>query len=251
MMRSTGENPFEVTSVPRHRRNAGTDARAEAALSRAELAGVAAELRVSRCAPGTARARAGTLLATLRSLGSSSSETIDTISDHFGPRLEVLARYRQSSTAAHDLEMLIRDELREFQFGEDPRITLAGRIAWVQSAQAQPLALALHELTINALKFGALSQRGGQLQITWAVIAGELRIEWSETAVAVTQQARRHYGVGRAMIEQELPDRLDARTSFVLLPGGLNCQIAFPLDVSGGASRGVGASANVDQTLLQ
>ncbi|MGY2734061.1 hypothetical protein [Sphingomonas sp. UYP23] len=233
--------------MTRHRRTAERAGHAENSVLRAEVAALRAQLEA-------ADARSATLLSTIRSLFArtvDSGGTIDSIAGHFDARLMVLARFKQDPSGSHDLEMLIRDALREFHFGEDPRIVITGRIAWLQQAQAQPLALALHELVTNALKFGALSRRGGRLHISWAVVADELWFEWNETGVSVEPSMTAHHGVGRAVIEQTLPDTLDAHTRFVLRPGGLQCHIAFPLVAHYDVPRPRGAGCAPDLSSLQ
>ena len=92
------------------------------------------------------------------------------------------------------------------------------------------LALAVHELATNSVKFGALSGGGGRLAVRWSIAAEEprrLSIEWIETGVAVVAAAPIHSGFGREYIEQALPYQLDATTSFELRPGGLTCRISL------------------------
>lgn len=240
--------------MARHRLNAAREPYCETASLRAELADVKAQLRASRFSLGEERERAARLVTTIRSIFAhslSSGATTDTIADHFSARLDVLARYQRASTEANDLEMLIRDELREFQFGEDPRIAISGPLTWVQPGQAHALGLALHELITNALKFGALSCREGRLEITWAVVAGELWLDWVETGLAVPQDTSHHEGFGRVLIEQELPEQIDARTSFELCPAGLRCQIAFALESNPVATRHTGVNILYSATILQ
>ena len=218
--------------MARHRMSLECAPFAETAGLRADLAEVKAQLRAARSALDDERDRAAQLITTIRSIVSQSPASggpADTIADHFAARLDVLARYHRHPRESHDLEMLIRDELREFQFGWDPRITIGGQITWVQPAQAQALALAFHELIINALKFGALSHPGGKLQIAWVVATSELRLDWTETGGAVEQNVAHHHGFGRELIEQALPDQLGARTHFALRADGLHCRIGLPL----------------------
>ncbi|WP_140850875.1 sensor histidine kinase [Sphingomonas glacialis] len=233
--------------MTRHRMTAERAGHAENAVLRAEVAALRAQL-------DAADAHSATLLSTIRSLFARTVEsggTIESIAGHFDARLVVLARFQQDTSGSHDLEMLIRDALREFHFGEDPRIVITGRIAWLQHAQAQPMALALHELVTNALKFGALSRHDGRLHISWVVVAGELWLEWNETGVPVEPSTAAHHGVGRALIEQTLPDTLDAHTRFVLRPGGLQCHITFPLLAQYDVPRHLGANGLTDLSSLQ
>ncbi|WP_010184942.1 sensor histidine kinase [Sphingomonas sp. PAMC 26605] len=221
---------------------------------RSELAAIKLRLDSATIALRRENERSGALLATLRSLfshGVAFDGTNETIADHFRGRLETLARYHHNPTTTYDLEMLIREELRDFQFGEDARITLAGRITSLQHAEAQALGLAVHELVTNALKFGALSHRAGRLDIGWSVVAGELRLEWTESGTPGETVRAHHYGVGRDVIEQALPNLLAAQTSFALHPDGLRCQISFML--KGGWETRVRTAINVlpEQSRLQ
>jgi two-component sensor histidine kinase len=212
--------------------------RAELAAVQAQLDAVTLELRSDReresALRGELQRRARNVLAIIRSVFSrtvASGGAMEDVADHFRGRLEVLARYQQSRisrpTGTLDLEMMIRDELHDFQFGDDPRITIAGSPTALHHDQAQSLGLALHELVTNALKFGALAHAAGRLRIGWSVADGMLSLHWREAGVAVLAVAPLHYGFGREVIEQGLPYQLGATTAFTLRPGGLHCTIGF------------------------
>ncbi len=68
-----------------------------------------------------------------------------------------------------DLAEVIRLELRAYAAGQDGRVTIAGPSVALSFDRVQVLALALHELTTNAVKYGALKEETGQPQIRWAV----------------------------------------------------------------------------------
>lgn len=87
------------------------------------------------------------------------------------------------------------------------RFEIDGPQAWVNAQTALGLAMALHELGTNAIKYGALSVPAGQVTISWSVDDdGEgqtLNFDWTERngppVVAPTRQ-----GFGSRMIQQVL-----------------------------------------------
>jgi two-component sensor histidine kinase len=105
----------------------------------------------------------------------------------------------------------------------------------VRSVSVQALAMALHELTTNAMKYGALGQKSGRLNIRWWAAAEKgspwINIDWKETGVDTGRPAVRKPGggSGRRLIEEALPYQFGARTTFAIEPDGLHCTIALPL----------------------
>lgn len=201
-----------------------------------------AELQASRDREAVLRGelqhRVRNTLAIVRSIFSRTVEaggSLEHVADHFRGRLEAIARHQffpsAEPHATTDFEQLVRDELFAFRFGDDDRIEVEGPETRLALDAARLLGLAVHELVTNSLKFGALSIESGRARIaaTWSVSKRGLRFEWSESGVPalVAKPARR--GFGREFIEQALPYQLDATTLFELRPGGLFCEIEFPL----------------------
>ena len=64
-----------------------------------------------------------------------------------------------------------------------PTIVLNGDDLAVPAQMVSPMALVIHELATNAAKYGALSEPGGQVTISWSAgeAAAPLVIEWRET----------------------------------------------------------------------
>jgi two-component system CheB/CheR fusion protein len=98
----------------------------------------------------------------------------------------------------------------------------------------QALAMALHELTTNAVKYGALGRKNARLNISWRVRAESgspwIFVDWKESGVeAAASNGPRGIGNGRRLIEDALPYQFGARTSFVIEPDGVRCTIALPL----------------------
>ena len=99
----------------------------------------------------------------------------------------------------------------------------------------QLLALALHELATNALKYGALKGANGRLNVTWQVLdrtgKPHLELTWVESGVELDEQkagSLRH-GFGRELLEQAIPYQLDATTRFELLKDGMRWWLDMPL----------------------
>ncbi|WP_230168979.1 PAS domain-containing protein [Roseomonas sp. CECT 9278] len=82
--------------------------------------------------------------------------------------------------------------------GRAIRIAGSGRIQ-VEAPQAQALVLALHELATNAVRHGALSRPGGEVDTTWSLGEdGIAHFEWRESGgppVSPPNAERRGFGV--------------------------------------------------------
>src|SRR6185369_10563341 len=63
--------------------------------------------------------------------------------------------------------------------GGSAECTIEGPEVLLTVRQVTPLGLVLHELTTNAVKYGAWAHHG-RIDVTWRVADGRLRIEWSE-----------------------------------------------------------------------
>jgi PAS domain S-box-containing protein len=92
----------------------------------------------------------------------------------------------------------------------------------VAPRSAVTLALALHELAINAVKYGALSD-GGRVAVTCTVdrTADHLGLSWLESGgPAVSVPTRR--GFGSRILEQALPTELQGTVALDYRPAGLS-----------------------------
>jgi two-component sensor histidine kinase len=147
-------------------------------------------------------------------------------------RLGALARVQDMlmrvPDAGADLMELASAEFLAQGVPED-RVTLAGPSVPLSGNVAASLALALHELTTNAIKFGALSAAHGRVAVAWDENErdGFLRLEWREAGVPILLTAPRAHGFGVELLENTLPYEFGARTSVELAPGGLVCVIEF------------------------
>lgn len=178
-------------------------------------------------------------LAVVRSIAARTAESATDMDDflmHFGGRLDAYARAEAALTRNPDVSLnladLIHDEFLVAAGGdvadiEGPEVRLSGAVA-------ETVALLIHELVTNALKFGALAAAGGRVRIRWEVETGEagrtLVLEWQESGVPVLDPAPARRGFGRRLIEEALPYELNARSELRFSPGGARARIEFPLD---------------------
>jgi two-component system, chemotaxis family, CheB/CheR fusion protein len=109
----------------------------------------------------------------------------------------------------------------------DERIAIAGPPVILHEKAAETLALAIHELATNAVKYGALAKSGGMLDVQWAIRNGPVVLEWRETGIGPTP-SKAGRGYGRELIEVALPFALGARTRFDLSEAGVYCCIELP-----------------------
>lgn len=161
--------------------------------------------------------------------------SIDTFLAQFGSRLQALA-------ASHDLLVheswygaslgeLIRSQLSSYLDGAVVQVTIEGPAIALKPEAAQNLGLALHELAINAAKFGALSVPTGRVSITWtrreSVADNALELDWRER-LGPKVKTRRKKGFGSMVIERNLVRALDAEVNLDFDPDGLHCHIVIP-----------------------
>ena len=160
----------------------------------------------------------------------------------FGDRLAALARAQGLLSRLDEWDRVTFDELIRSELsvldGDGDRVTLEGPTGVaLRSSTVQTFALALHELTTNALKYGALGQPQGRLEVRWRMERTEqdgrpwLHVEWRESRVAMPAEGTRLQGggSGRELIERALPYQLGARTTYAMGADGIRCTIALPV----------------------
>lgn len=170
-----------------------------------------------------------------------SSESVNSFATAIEGRLTAISRAHSLLTEAGkadcSLDMITRTELAPYGGGVE-RVTISGGDIALTPKAGMMIAMAIHELTTNAAKFGALSTTAGRLSVTWEVAGppGQpmLGIRWVESGGPLVQPPTRR-GFGTIVIERVLADDFDAEVARKFLPSGLECLIDIPLTSEVGA----------------
>lgn len=110
-------------------------------------------------APGELRHRLNSTLAMLRVIIQKSAETKRDLPDyvaHLEDRLEAIARAQHAADARGgvDLQGLLSEELLYYNILDGDQLSLQGPLVLLEPRAGQVLALAIHELAVNAIEHG-------------------------------------------------------------------------------------------------
>lgn len=148
--------------------------------------------------------------------------------------------------ASADLRTLLQGELAAFLDGGTggQRAALDGPVVALPAGAAQPLAMALHELATNAVKYGALSAPSSSVSVSWQLEGGStgtLRLCWVEAGGPLVVGPPKRRGFGSRVLDGTVRGQLGGTVSLVWKPAGLVCDIELPLARE--ARSGVGTAA--------
>ncbi len=126
------------------------------------------------------------------------------------------------------LEQIARVVLNVTEDGSG-RIRISGPRVMLPPKEALAVTMALHELCTNAMKYGALSNEVGRVDIEWSRSAGpRLRLAWRESGGPRVSSPKRR-GFGSRLLERSLAADLDGEVQLAFEPSGLACLIDAPL----------------------
>ncbi|SMF77047.1 HWE histidine kinase domain-containing protein [Allosphingosinicella indica] len=123
-------------------------------------------------------------------------------------RIHALARAHNQITQDHwgpaPLRGLIEAEVAAFLAGRADRVEMEGPAVLLNPQAYSTLALVIHELVTNSIKYGGLSD-SGRAKIKWRRdAAGDLLIDWRELGGPPVQAPSRR-GFGTTIIERSIP----------------------------------------------
>lgn len=142
---------------------------------------------------------------------------------------EALARDRWEGV---QLTELLRTTFAPHEQGGESRFERSGPAVLLPVEAVLPLAMTLHELVTNAVKYGPLSADAGRVALSWTVRAADekrmLELSWIERGgPRVEPPASR--GFGSALIENGVRYELGGSARLSFEPGGVRCDLRIPL----------------------
>lgn len=163
------------------------------------------------------------------------SGSIDDFADTYLGRIHALtAAYSLLSDESWQhvsLATLLSEELAPFRAAERDNVSLSGPEVRLTPRAALALGMAIHELTTNAVKYGALSVPEGNVAVTWHLVpvsdGEELVLRWTESeGPAVVPPSRR--GFGTVLIERGLRQDMAADVQIRFASRGVEATVRAP-----------------------
>lgn len=145
----------------------------------------------------------------------------------FESRLVALARVHGvlhgESLRPVNIRKVVEQAISPFQRRDRHAIDCEGPDFDLDGRKCVPLALAIHELCTNAVKYGALSVPDGKVHVRWSIEPGSFDFEWCERGGPQVQPPRKT-GFGTRMLERALSRELATDIRLEFAPDGVCCR---------------------------
>ena len=148
----------------------------------------------------------------------------------FSVRLNALAHAQdiltQGATSSADLKQIVESSL-DIHDKTKKRFIISGPPVSLSPQTALSMALALHELSTNAVKYGALSSKNGIVEINWTINKDEFRFSWREKGGPTVSQPTK-LSFGSKLIKRLLPARFNGHAELDYAPEGFSFELTAP-----------------------
>lgn len=161
-----------------------------------------------------------------------STSNIDEFYEAFVGRIVSLANTHSLLTEAvwqtAPLREIIEKELSPYRDDSEERVVIEGPPVELPSEVAVPIGMAIHELTTNATKYGALSVSTGRVAIRWTAepdLEGiRLKLTWTESGGPKVTPPKKQ-GFGSRLLHRVLTTQLHAHVEMSYERSGLRVSI--------------------------
>ncbi|WP_230531890.1 PAS domain-containing protein [Microvirga roseola] len=178
-------------------------------------------------------------LATVQAIVGSTARTASSIDEFyqgFVGRIVSLARTHNLLTEdlwqKAALEDLVQTELGPYEDEARNQVLVEGPHVELPSEAAVPIGMAIHELTTNAAKHGALSTFGGKVEVSWRIEPGGergvLHFSWTERGGPRVSLPTRQ-GFGSRLLQRVLTAQLQADVKMDFQEEGLRFTMVMPI----------------------
>jgi PAS domain S-box-containing protein len=179
---------------------------------------------------GEAEHRVKNVLATVQAtIHLTQADTPELLKQAIEGRIQALANvhalFVKSRWTGAELRSLVMQEILPYTERREKRIKVDGPALFLETNTAQTMAVAVHELTTNAAKYGALSVPEGRVEIAWSHEAGQpLVLRWTEAGGPAVKPPTRK-GFGTRVMEAMVQSQLNGKIRFDWRSEGLVCEI--------------------------
>jgi two-component sensor histidine kinase len=176
-----------------------------------------------------------TVIQAMLNQSAASAENASDFAETFRRRVAGLARSTDlmiaNATQGVNLMELVKNQLKPFTPADADRVRITGPAVLLDPQASQTLGMALHELSTNATKYGALANETGIVSLSWVTAGEDLNLVWRESRATIDKDAiaASRKGFGSVVLERMLGMALDAKLDFVVHDDGIEWRVTIPL----------------------
>ncbi len=176
-----------------------------------------------------------TVIQAMLNQSAASAENASDFAETFRKRVAGLARSTDlmiaNATQGVNLMELAKNQLKPFTPADAERVRITGPAVLLDPQASQTLGMALHELSTNATKYGALANETGIVSLSWVASGEDLNLVWRESQAAIDKNAiaASRKGFGSVVLERMLGMALDAKLDFAVHDDGIEWRVRIPL----------------------
>ncbi|WP_456798604.1 PAS domain S-box protein [Bradyrhizobium sp. USDA 4473] len=161
----------------------------------------------------------------------SQSDTSEGLKEVISGRIQAMANvhslFVETRWIGAEVSAIAKQELAPYLDEHGAQVRMDGLQTVLEPTAAQAIAVVLHELATNAIKYGALSNKRGRIELDWSrADDGQLVLRWIELGGPRVKVPQRK-GFGSRLIEGTI-NPLGGKVLFDWRAEGLVCQIAVP-----------------------
>lgn len=182
--------------------------------------------------------RSKNLLAIIQSIASQTGRYAPTIAiflARFRGRIQSLASSQDLVTSSNwrgaDLYDLVLGQVARYTPAPERAIVFVGQRPWLTPNAALHIGLALHELAVNSVSYGALSRPDGSVTVT-SRLTGDtepmLSLSWEETIGQEASDAAGEKRFGSVALERVVPASLNGASELTIRDGRLSYVLKVP-----------------------
>lgn len=176
-----------------------------------------------------------TVIQAMLNQSAAGAENASDFAEAFRKRVAGLARSTDlmiaNATQGVNLAELAKNQLKPFTPDDATRVRITGPVVLLDPQASQTLGMALHELSTNATKYGALANETGIVSLSWVTSGEDLNLVWRESRATIDRQAiaASRKGFGSVVLERMLGMALDAKLDFIVHDDGIEWRVTIPL----------------------